>query len=77
MVNSLTMKLRTYLDVNSIGPADFAGMIKVSTAALHRYMAGDRIPRPEILERISNVTNGAVKPNDFFAFADSESEEAA
>jgi transcriptional regulator with XRE-family HTH domain len=77
MVNSITMNLRTYLDQKKISPARFAGSIKVSVAALHRYLGGERIPRPEVLERIVEATDGTVQPNDFFAFAHSAPDVAA
>ncbi len=63
------MNLRTYLDSHKIGPAEFAASILVSAAALHRYLSGDRIPRPGVLERIVMRTGGEVQPNDFFVFA--------
>lgn len=69
MVNSVTMKLRPYLDEKKISPADFAREIRVETASVHRYLTGERIPRMEILERIIQATEGAVQANDFFAAA--------
>lgn len=63
------MILRTYLDERDISITAFAPLIGVSVAALHRYLAGERIPRPEVLEQISIVTNGAVQPNDFYVFS--------
>lgn len=63
------MNLRPYLEERKMSVAEFARAIDVSVAALHRYLVGDRIPRQEILERIANITNGAVQPNDFFHFS--------
>jgi transcriptional regulator with XRE-family HTH domain len=63
------MNLRTYLDEHRIGIPQFAPRIGVSVQALHRYLLGERIPRPEVLEQISLATNGAVQPNDFYAFS--------
>lgn len=71
MVNSIVMNLRTFLDQEKITLAGFAGEIKVSVAALHRYLGGERVPRSDVLERIANATGGAVQPNDFFAFSQS------
>lgn len=71
MVMFITMKLRPYLDEQNITPADFARMIKVEPASVHRYLTGERIPRMEILGRIIQVTRGAVQANDFFASAQS------
>lgn len=69
MVKWLAMNLRLFLDETKITPAAFARSIYVSAQTVHRYLDGIRIPRPEILERITKATNGAVQPNDFFAFA--------
>ena len=63
------MNLRTYLDRHNIPPATFAGDIQVSVAALYRYMAGDRMPRRDVMGRIAQETRGLVQPNDFFACA--------
>lgn len=60
------MKLSTYLDESKITKAVFAASIEVSVQALHRYIDGKRIPRPEVMARISAATSGRVQPNDFF-----------
>jgi len=70
------MNLRTYLDEHDVSIAHFSGQIEVSVAALHRYLSGERIPRPEVLERISLVTEGKVKPNDFYAFSQEKEQPA-
>lgn len=62
------MDLRTYIDREKLTPTQFAALIRVSVAAFHRYLLGERIPRPEIMERITTVTGGEVQPNDFYAF---------
>jgi transcriptional regulator with XRE-family HTH domain len=61
------MRLRTYLDQENIPVAAFARRIGVSVAALHRYLAGDRFPRQEVMQAIIDNTNGAVQANDLFA----------
>jgi transcriptional regulator with XRE-family HTH domain len=71
------MNLRPYLDERKISVPEFARAIDVSTAALHRYLAGERIPRQEIMERIALATKGAVQPNDFFHFAKSNTPPAS
>jgi len=70
------MNLRTYLDTHDLSIANFSDTIEVSVAALHRYLTGERIPRAEVLERISRATNGAVKPNDFFPFSQDKEQPA-
>jgi len=69
MVISVLMNLRTFLEHRKIAPARFAETIDVTGTALKRYLDGERVPRAEILERIAKATDGAVQPNDFFAFA--------
>lgn len=59
--------LSAYLRQQDISIQMFAKMVNVKVASVHRYVLGERIPRPEILERIIKVTKGAVQANDFFA----------
>jgi transcriptional regulator with XRE-family HTH domain len=60
------MRLRQYLDDRKMPIPAFAERIGVSTQAVHRYVAGDRVPRREVMERIKAETGGEVQPNDFF-----------
>lgn len=60
------IKLRSYLDREGIPRGEFARRIRVSAQALHRYMTGERRPRPEVMARISAETVGVIQPNDFF-----------
>jgi transcriptional regulator with XRE-family HTH domain len=59
------MNLQAYLDRNDLSRADFAKQIGVSEVAVTRYIGGKRMPRPEVLSKIREATNGAVTPNDF------------
>jgi len=61
------MRLRAYLDGHDISISAFAEAIGVSVQAVHRYLGGDRIPRPEVMQRIVVQTKGAVRPDDFYA----------
>lgn len=63
------MLLRQYLDDRQLTYAAFAALIGVSTQAIHRYAVGDRVPRREVMRKISCVTKGLVQPNDFFPSA--------
>ena len=60
------MQLRRWLDNRDITVADFAARIGVTAQAVHRYVAGERVPRRDVMERIKRATRGAVQPNDFF-----------
>lgn len=60
------MKLQNYLDENNISVPEFAKELRIKAAAtVYRYVAGIRIPDPEMMSRIYKVTGGKVAPNDF------------
>jgi transcriptional regulator with XRE-family HTH domain len=61
------MELRQYLDAQDIPVSAFAEDIGVSVQAIHRYLNGERIPKREVMDRITRATAGKVQPNDFFA----------
>ena len=61
------MKLETYLLENDMTPTAFSRQIGVSHVSIVRYMSGDRVPRPEIMNRMFMLTEGAVGPSDFFS----------
>ena len=63
------MQLREYLSAEKVSIPDFAKAIEVSVQTVHRYLGGERTPRPEIMQRIKAATGGKVQPNDFFAEA--------
>ena len=60
------MKLCEYLESKKISQYDFAAVVKVSQAAIQRYVKGKRIPDEEIMPRILVATEGAVTANDFY-----------
>lgn len=60
------MELRAYLRQAGQSRETFASRIKVSTTALYRYLAGERVPHRDVMLRIVRATEGAVQPNDFF-----------
>lgn len=59
------MKLSDYLIDKQLSPAAFARIIEVGRMSVHRYINGDRFPRPDVLQRIQQATQGQVTPNDF------------
>jgi transcriptional regulator with XRE-family HTH domain len=71
------MDLRSYLDARDMSIAVFADLLSVSVQTVHRYVNGDRLPRPDVMVRIAEVTGGAVKPNDFYPVCCREPLEAA
>jgi transcriptional regulator with XRE-family HTH domain len=57
------MKLRTYREENGLTLAQMADKVGVSEVSMSRYERGDRMPRPEVMRKIGEVTGGAVRPN--------------
>jgi DNA-binding transcriptional regulator YdaS (Cro superfamily) len=62
------MKLNAYLTKHDISERKFGECIGYSQASVNRYCNG-RVPEPEAMRRILEVTNGEVTPNDFYAEA--------
>lgn len=60
------MKLQNYLALNAVKQKDFAAHIGEKPARICMYCLGRRIPRPDVMRKIFDATNGAVTPNDFF-----------
>ena len=60
------MTLKDYLTTNGLKSAEFATDIGVTVQSLYRYANGERIPAPDVMKKISEVTNGAVTANSFY-----------
>lgn len=61
------MFLKEYLKTNNIHSADFAERIGVSKGGVHKWISGERFPRPSVIARIQSETDGEVTANDFAA----------
>lgn len=61
------MTLKEYLKSNHLTPDEFAKIIGLSRGGVLKWMTGERFPRPVVLQKIYEVTNGEVTPNDFWA----------
>ena len=60
------MKLSAYMLTNKITPRQIADLVgDVSISGVIKWMRDERVPRPEQMRRIHEVTNGEVTPNDF------------
>jgi transcriptional regulator with XRE-family HTH domain len=59
------MKLRDYMDKNSISDSSMAHFLGVSAAAVFNWKTGARMPRMQYLQKISEYTQGQVTANDF------------
>ncbi|MFC3227362.1 helix-turn-helix domain-containing protein [Marinibaculum pumilum] len=66
-VISVIMRLADFLKREGISGAEFARRIGVKHPTVSRYLDGQRIPRPEQMQRIHEVTNGEVGPADFYS----------
>lgn len=67
------MNLADYLLQHQLSPAEFARRIGVGRMSVHRYLRGERFPRPHVLRRIRAVTAGHVTADDFVDVTDAES----
>lgn len=59
------MTLADYLEANGISVREMAAKLGVGRQSVYQYLWGQRFPRPAILRRIIEVTDGAVGPVDF------------
>lgn len=60
------MKLIEFLALKAVKQNEFAAHIGEKTSRVNKYCLGQRIPRPDVMRKIFDATNGAVTPNDFF-----------
>ena len=59
------MKLAEYIALKGTNVADFAKRIGVTQQTVYRYLDGSRLPRWDVMWRISKVTGAAVEPRDW------------
>ena len=60
------MKLAKWLKRHKLNPTKFAKMIGRHQPTIYRYVNGERIPEPDIMQEIYSATRGEVSPNDFY-----------
>jgi hypothetical protein len=64
---SLAMEtLKQYLETEGVSQADFARLIDDSLQNVNRYVKHGRIPSPEKVIKINDVTNGRVSFEGWF-----------
>lgn len=68
------MTLSDWLRQSRLSHDEFADRIGCDRSSVTRYVHGNRMPRPEVLRRIAEVTGGAVTANDFVAPAADDDE---
>lgn len=61
------MKLATYMQRHKLDDAAFAKMVGggCSTEAVRKWRYGQRVPRPSVIQRVDDITRGAVTLSDF------------
>ena len=64
------MKLSEYRKSAGLTLEQFAEAVGVSDVAIGRYERGERTPKSKVMVQIAKITDGAVKPNDFFDAVD-------
>ena len=60
------MKLSDFMTASGLDDDQMAALLGGCSAhAVKKWRYGERLPRPEQLRRIAEVTDGQVMPNDF------------
>lgn len=60
------MTLQAYLAEANLTSDQFAALLGVDGSTVRRYVAGKRIPGPDLMRRIALATGCKVTANDFF-----------
>ena len=60
------MKLSEYIKNKNLPYAEVAELLGVDPQAIYYWISGERIPKPENMRKIFEITGGAVTANDFF-----------
>jgi transcriptional regulator with XRE-family HTH domain len=60
------MRLDDYLVRKGISTADFARAIGVTYHAVYYWRRGETVPGTKQMQKILELTEGKVRPNDFF-----------
>lgn len=71
------MKLNSFLAQNAVSQKDFAKSIDEKVARVNWYCLEKRIPRPDVMRKIYEATDGQVTPNDFYNLGTAEDVQAA
>ena len=60
------MKLERWTKIHGYTDGKFAELIGMDRSTVNLYRHGLRMPRPGVMEKITDATAGQVKPNDFY-----------
>lgn len=69
------MKLSQYLHDHGVTTREFAAQLGASPESVRLYVTGKRRPRMDVLARIRQLTNDAVRASDFFEAEEDEEQE--
>ncbi len=64
----MPMKLSGWRNQERMTQVELAQLIGISVMQLYRIERGINRPSPRVMQRIVEVTDGAVTPNDFYDF---------
>lgn len=68
------MKLKNFLDKESISIQQMANDLELPYEYIRRYVNENKIPRPETMAKIAAYTKGEVTANDFYGIEEKSSE---
>jgi len=71
------MQLHAYLKLKGMSEKQFAEAVGGSEAGVKKWVRRERIPRPDAMRKITEVTDGAVTPGDFFTNSSGQDREKA
>lgn len=74
---ALTMKLSQFLHDHGVTTREFAAQLGASPESVRLYVTGKRRPRVDVLAKIRQLTNDAVRASDFFEAEEDEESEIA
>lgn len=60
------MTLEKWMKIKGYTDGQFAELIGMDRSTVNLYRHGLRMPRPAVMEKITDATAGQVKPNDFY-----------
>ena len=66
----LWMKLENYVHERGLSAERFASELGCTTKTVYRYFRGERIPEARVMTQIFDLTDGKVRPDDFYALPD-------
>lgn len=63
------MKLSDFIEQNGLTHEQMAERVgDCSVSGLRKWLRGERVPRPDQMRKIAEITDGLVSPNDFYGF---------